>query len=211
MANVNYLKKSDCELQCAENYPGRWYRQNDKGSIEFNTKEEWVENEARKWHEQMRENTKYDNTAIYRKADCLAHHLRKLKVSVSEARKLIVKFEDSEVPNNSEVGETNETEDLQDAETMDTNESFPSQNNERNANIVSQQDMFAMSDDEENEIMNIENQARDTPDRDQSGLSKDNVSDESPAEKDREDNQELSEVSRVDKEALIERILNRPI
>ena len=149
MALGYYLKKSDCELQCAENYPGRWYRQNDNGSIEFNTKEEWVENEARKWYYKMRENTKYDNTAIYRKADCLAHHLRKLKVAVSEARKLLVKFEDSVVSNNSEVGETNETEDLQDAVRMDTNESFPSQTNEINANIGSQQDMFAMSDDED--------------------------------------------------------------
>ena len=58
MALVNYLKKLDCGLQCTENYPGRWYRQNDKGSIEFNTKEEWVEKEARKCYHKMRENTK---------------------------------------------------------------------------------------------------------------------------------------------------------
>ena len=61
---------------------------------------------------------------------------------------------------------------------MDTNESFPYQNNERNANIGSQQDMFAMSDDEENEIMEVENGARGNPDIDQSGLSEDNVNDD---------------------------------
>ena len=149
----NYLKVSDFDLVPAETFPGKRHQNNPKGSIQFNKKSEWVENEAFKWYSFVKDHPKYDKTALYRKAFILAKHLRNMNTAVSEARKLIVKFEECNIPveesegedetrNNSIENEVTEQMDLggentdQNENEMDTTESNASQ------------DMFANSQDE---------------------------------------------------------------
>ena len=154
MPKEDYLKVSDCDLPRAGKFPGKNYRQNQKGSKEFHSKGEWVMNESLKWFDHMRNHQKYDQTAIYRKAFCLYHHLIPLKIAMSEARQIIEKLEsnnqpaedsdsDSDKELESETFGENQTEDMETdgnviemQEVMDTDDALGSQ------------DMFANSDDE---------------------------------------------------------------
>ena len=60
MSKTEHLKVSDCDLPPAEKYPGKKYRQNPTGSSDFATKNEWVENEASKWYDKMKDHPKFD-------------------------------------------------------------------------------------------------------------------------------------------------------
>jgi hypothetical protein len=62
MATKDYLKISDCDFPPAKKFPGKKYRQNPTGSIEFETKREWVENEALIWYEHMKNHPKQLST-----------------------------------------------------------------------------------------------------------------------------------------------------
>ena len=59
MAHQGYLKASDCDLPSAKVYPGKWHAKNKMGSLEFNSKDEWIKNEVRKWFEHMKYKTNY--------------------------------------------------------------------------------------------------------------------------------------------------------
>ena len=113
---------SDCDLPPAEKYPGKKYRQNPTGSSDFETKNEWVENEASKWYEKMKDHPKFDSTPIYQKADILKKHLRKLNVAISEARQIIVKIEKGNVSDSESDSEEDENDKESDTEEMDTKE-----------------------------------------------------------------------------------------
>ena len=63
----NYLKLSEIGLEPARPFPGKWYRTNPRGTIEFENKSEWVENEALKWFNIAKEHPKYDQTPIGKK------------------------------------------------------------------------------------------------------------------------------------------------
>ena len=89
----DYLQKSDCKLPSAKEFPGKWYRTNTTGSLQFKTKADWVRQEIRKWYYHMKDHPKYDQTALFRKAWCLQHHLRYLKVAISEARQQLEEIE----------------------------------------------------------------------------------------------------------------------
>ena len=107
MPKHNYLKVSDCDLPPAEKFPGKKYRQNPFGSVQFDTKGDWVDNEILIWYKHMRSHPKYDNTAISQKAHILKKHLKKLNVSISEARQILVRFEEA---NNCDTEEDEEEE-----------------------------------------------------------------------------------------------------
>ena len=145
----DYLKVSDFDLVPAAKFPGKKHQRNPEGSIQFTKKSEWVESEALKWYSLVKDHPKYDKTALYRKADILAKHLRNLNTAVSEARKLIVKFEECNIPVEENEGE-DETRDNEVTEQMD----LGGENTDQNENEMdttennASQDMFANSQDE---------------------------------------------------------------
>ena len=151
MPKHNYLKVSDCDLPPAEKFPGKKYRQNPFGSVQFDTKGDWVENEILIWYEHMRSHAKYDNTAISQKAHILKKHLKKLNVSISEARQILVRFEEA---NNCDTEEDEEEEEEQNEDDSET-EDMDVEGDNRGGQIDMEtddgggsQDMFANSEDE---------------------------------------------------------------
>ena len=151
MPRKDHLKVSDCDLPPAEKYPGKKYRQNPTGSSDFETKNEWVENEASKWYEKMKDHPKFDSTPIYQKADILKKHLRKLNVAISEARQIIVKIEKGNVSDSESDSEEDENDKESDTEEMDTRDNFGDVSDEME--VEASQDMFANSEDENEETM----------------------------------------------------------
>jgi hypothetical protein len=145
MAGPGHLRASDCDLPPANEYPGKWYRQNPSGSVDCDSKAEWVANEARQWYEYMKNNPKYDETPIWQKAYCLKFHLRRLKLANSEVRKLLVNIEMSENDTDSEEPEIDATIGPNATENMDTEEARSLGTEDVRG---SQRDMFAESDDE---------------------------------------------------------------
>ena len=148
---TKFLKKSDCDLPLAEKLPGKKHRFNPSGSSEFETKREWVENEATKWYEHMRKHPKFDDTAFFRKADCLKSHLRKSNVAVSEARQLIVKNEERNVAqseseeDDDDVGNDSDS----DTEVMDTEDNYNELSDAMDVEeVTGSQDLFANSGEE---------------------------------------------------------------
>ena len=146
MPKKDHLKVADCDLPPAEKYPGKKYRQNPTGSSDFGTKIEWVEFEASKWYETMKDHPKFDSTPIYKKADCLKNHLRKLNVAISEARQIIVKIEEGHVSDSESDSE--EDENNKESDTVDNFGDVPD-----DMEIEGSQDMFANSEDENEETM----------------------------------------------------------
>ena len=151
MPKKDHLKVSDCDLPPAEKYPGKRYRQNKTGSSDFATKHEWVESEASKWYEKMKDHPKFDSTPIYQKADILKKHLRKLNVAISEARQIIVKIEKGNVSDSESDSEEDENDKESDTEEMDTGDNFGDVPDDME--IEGSQDMFANSEDENEETM----------------------------------------------------------
>ena len=151
MSKTEHLKVSDCDLPPAEKYPGKKYRQNPTGSSDFATKNEWVENEASKWYEKMKDHPKFDSTPIYKKADCLKNHLRKLNVAISEARKIIVKIEERNVSDSESESDDDGNDKESDTEEMDTEDNVGDVPDDME--VEASQDMFANSEDEDEETM----------------------------------------------------------
>ena len=149
MPKKDHLKVSDCDLPPAEKYPGKRYRQNKTGSSDFATKHEWVESEAYKWYEKMKDHPKFDSTPIYKKADCLKNHLRKLNVAISEARQIIVKIEEGNVSDSESDSDEDENDKESDIEDMDTGDNFGDVPDDME--VEASQDMFANSEDENEE------------------------------------------------------------
>ena len=145
----NYLKLSEIGLEPARPFPGKWYRTNPRGTIEFENKSEWVENEALKWFNIAKEHPKYDQTPIGKKTSFLVQHLRKMKIASSEARKLIVKLEECNIPieesdvNDDEADNLEEHADIEDMELVETVETVDEMETEE---MDASQDMFADND-----------------------------------------------------------------
>ena len=143
MPKKDELNLCDVGIDLAMKYPGRKNRKNPTGSAQFDNKSEWVENEALKWYNYAKELKKYDKTTLHQKSHLLAKHLKKMSIASSEARKLIVKFEECDVPiveseeddieNDNEdmdIGETNETVEEMDTEEIDMFANRDSENEE---------------------------------------------------------------------------------
>lgn len=142
-AKDSYLKISDCDLEKAERYPGKY-------ESCFNSKTDWVADKVRIWYEHMKDNPKYDDTPNGHKSYVLHSHLSKLKVAHSEVRKLLVDIEINSKSTESESDASDiEMEVDQGEDVMEVEEPQGSQ------------DMFAASDDgnESTELTRSEKEA----------------------------------------------------
>ena len=88
---LNEITQEECPELRATPYPGKFSRKN-KGGSKL-SKDEFVEEQVRRWVDFFSENPKYDDTSIAHKVMYLVRHLSPLKVKSKLARSLLVKVE----------------------------------------------------------------------------------------------------------------------
>ena len=142
MPKKDQLQVNDVGIAPAMKFPGKKNRNNPSGSVHCGNKSEWVESEALKWYNYVKDLEKYDKTPLHQKTFLLAnHHLKKMKIANSVARRLIVKFEECNVPivESEEDDEEIDNDEMEIVETVETVEEMDTE------------DMFANSDSENGE------------------------------------------------------------
>ena len=85
------IRKEDCPDWIAKGYPGKFSK--DKPSGTLMSKEEWKEDQVRRWFDHISENQKYESTSLAHKVRYLVPHLKMLNVKPGQARTLLVKVE----------------------------------------------------------------------------------------------------------------------
>ena len=85
------ITSADCPPLSAPAYPGKYGKNNKRGSLL--TREQFLEDVVRRWVEHFQESNKYENTSLANKALYLKRHLKAFKVDMKKARSLIVKVE----------------------------------------------------------------------------------------------------------------------
>ena len=88
---VDEIRQEDCPNWTARGYPGKFNRHNRSGTLK--TRDEWKQEEVRRWFGHFRDNPKYENTSVANKVMYLVTHLKVLKVKSGEARTLLVRAE----------------------------------------------------------------------------------------------------------------------
>lgn len=97
--NYDEISQVDCPDWVASSFPGKFHKDNLNGTLM--SRQEWKEDQVRRWCEHFSDNPKYENTSLANKVMYLVRHLKMLKVKIREARALLVKVE-SEVEGDGE-------------------------------------------------------------------------------------------------------------
>ena len=89
------LKISDCNLPNPQRWPGKFSKDNTRGTLMV--KEEWIKKEAKLWFDEMKKNEKYDSTWFSVKVVCLLGWLKKgfPKLTTKEMKKLLYELEEN--------------------------------------------------------------------------------------------------------------------
>ena len=87
----NEISQEDCPVWVASSYPGKFRKDNLNGTLM--SRQEWKEDQVRRWCEHFSDNPKYENSSLASKNRYLVPHLKILKVKPGEARALLVKVE----------------------------------------------------------------------------------------------------------------------
>ena len=85
------ISKENCPEFQPASYPGKFSR-NNKGGSKL-SRDEYKEEQVRKWVAHFGDSPKYDNTSLANKVIYLVQHLAPLKVKGTEARAILVKVE----------------------------------------------------------------------------------------------------------------------
>ena len=87
----NEISREDCPDWVASAFPGKFDKNNSNGTLM--SRQEWKEDQVRRWCEHFSDNPKYENSSLASKVLYLVPHLKILKVKPGEARALLVKVE----------------------------------------------------------------------------------------------------------------------
>ena len=89
--NGDEIEREDCPDWVASSFPGKFHKDNLNGTLM--SRQEWKEDQVRRWCEHFNDNPKYENTSLAHKVRYLVRHLKKLNVKNGDARALLVKVE----------------------------------------------------------------------------------------------------------------------
>ena len=105
------MNKDDVKIDRAPKYPGKWTRNNKSGSTLSRC--EYLESEANKWVDKVKDLDKYNTTSTTVKTHLLREHLGSMNVAFSRAKKLLINaestIEEFDTESNEESNQIEET------------------------------------------------------------------------------------------------------
>ena len=145
------MNKDDVKIDRAPKYPGKWTRNNKSGSPLSRC--EYLESEAKKWVDKVKDLDKYNTTSTTAKTHLLREHLGSMNVAFSRAKKLLINaestIEEFDTESNEESNQLEETGNS-DQSDMEVDEGEPDSRSRHSKEIevsqalqLSDDDMFA--------------------------------------------------------------------